>query len=63
MKKMKIHYCPTDRIQTPCGRRWVDVKTTPLADLRFMTCKSCKKHVKKLKEEKHMIKVLLGNAC
>ena len=54
MKKKKIHYCPIDIMETPCGRHWIDVRTTPLADLRFITCKSCRKRVKKLKEKKHV---------
>ena len=50
-KKHKTHYCPITTMQTPCGRHWIDVRTTPLTDLRFITCKSCRKHIEKSREK------------
>jgi len=53
-RRYKVHYCSNDKLTTPCGRHWIDVKTTPLADLRFISCERCKKHIQKLRRRKYV---------
>ena len=53
MRKNKLHYCPIDEMETPCRRRYADlnVRTTPLPDLRSISCKICAKHIRKSREK------------
>jgi len=54
-RKAKKHYCPILGVITGCGRYYYGkVKTTPIPDLRSVTCEGCRRYIKKLREKKNV---------
>jgi hypothetical protein len=49
-KKMKKHYRPIYDYKTICGRVDLTLHTTPCMDLRQVTCKFCKKAIKRYRK-------------
>lgn len=54
MTKKKMHYCPSNSLQTPCGRHWIGIRSTPVPDCRSINCKPCKKHILKARKRKYL---------
>ena len=50
MKKKKVHFVFFSGEATLCGRSYWKTYTTPCPDLRMITCKTCKKILKWIKE-------------
>ena len=47
----KTHYCEVGNTYTVCGRLTFYIKTLSYCDLRAVTCKDCKRIIKRIRDK------------